>query len=207
MKGPRTERSFIEKARRAQIIEAAVEVIAERGYAMASLARIAQHAGISKGVISYHFAGKDELIERLVEQVYGEIGAFIGPRRDGRAEAAARLRMHIESLAEYMRSHRARHIALIEIFGSFRTGDGALYYGVERAEPVYSTLEEIFRDGQRSGEFRDFDVRVMAVSLQSAIDGMFAYWRAHPDVDLTAYAGELADLFAHATRAGGPAGH
>ncbi|MEV7908062.1 TetR family transcriptional regulator, partial [Streptomyces anulatus] len=47
-------KSFIERARRAQIIASAIEVIAEHGFANASLARIAKHAGISKGVISYH---------------------------------------------------------------------------------------------------------------------------------------------------------
>ncbi|MFD6455458.1 TetR family transcriptional regulator, partial [Nocardia sp. NPDC060220] len=42
-------RSFIEEARRRQIIAATVEVVSELGYANASLARIAERAGISKG--------------------------------------------------------------------------------------------------------------------------------------------------------------
>jgi AcrR family transcriptional regulator len=46
------QRSFIEEARRRQIIASAVEVISEVGFGNASLARIAEHAGISKGVIS-----------------------------------------------------------------------------------------------------------------------------------------------------------
>ena len=50
--------SFIEKARRTQIIECAIETIAEVGYAQASLGQIAKRAQISKGVISYHFANK-----------------------------------------------------------------------------------------------------------------------------------------------------
>ena len=42
----------------------AIEVLAELGYAQTSFARIAERAGISKSVISYHFAGKDELLDR-----------------------------------------------------------------------------------------------------------------------------------------------
>ena len=60
--GGQKPRSFIEEARRAQIISSAIEVIAELGFARASLAQIARHAGISKGVISYHFAGGEVLI-------------------------------------------------------------------------------------------------------------------------------------------------
>jgi TetR/AcrR family fatty acid metabolism transcriptional regulator len=46
-------RSFVSNARRAQIVEAAIETVADVGYAGASLSRIAVRLGISKGVISY----------------------------------------------------------------------------------------------------------------------------------------------------------
>ncbi|MBV9802070.1 MAG: TetR family transcriptional regulator, partial [Solirubrobacterales bacterium] len=59
-------RTFIEQARRAQIVGVAIDTIAELGYAQASLARIAERAGISKGVIAYHFAGKEDLIAEVV---------------------------------------------------------------------------------------------------------------------------------------------
>ena len=75
--------TFIEKARRAQIVAAAVEVIAEVGYAKASLAAIAVRAGISKGVISYHFSGKDELMVTIVETIYGDAAAHIVERMEG----------------------------------------------------------------------------------------------------------------------------
>ena len=42
--------SFIEKARRTQIVECAIETIAEVGYAQASLGQIAKRAQISKGL-------------------------------------------------------------------------------------------------------------------------------------------------------------
>ncbi|MFD8547214.1 TetR/AcrR family transcriptional regulator [Streptomyces sp. NPDC059649] len=195
------ERSFIEKARRAQIMDAAVETIAVRGFAKASLAQIAERAGVSKGVISYHFAGKSELIERLVEQIYEGIGAFVEARLDKEAGATAWLRVYVESVAAYMQDHRSQLMALGEIFSNFRTDDGALRYGVASSEPLYVGLEQVFLEGQRSGEFRAFDVRVMAVSLQAGIDHMFAYWSAHPEHDLAAHARQLASIFEHATRA------
>ena len=198
---PEPERSFIEKARRAQIIDAAVDTIAVRGFAKASLAQIAERAGISKGVISYHFSGKDELIEQVVEQVYEEIGVFVGARLEEQAGAAVWLRVYIESVAEYMHGHRTQLAALGEIFSHFRTADGAPRYGVASSEPLYTALEEVFLKGQEDGEFRTFDVRVMAVSLQAGIDNMFAYWSAHPGHELSSYARELAGIFERATRA------
>ena len=51
------ERTFTVTARRAQIVQAAIDTIAEVGYAKASLDRIGARIGISKGLIGYHFAG------------------------------------------------------------------------------------------------------------------------------------------------------
>jgi AcrR family transcriptional regulator len=198
---PEPERSFIERARRAQIIGAAVETIAVRGFAKASLAQIAERAGISKGVISYHFSGKDELIERVVEQIYEEISAFVGARLEEQDGASVWLRVYIESVAEYMQGHRTELAALGEIFSHFRTADGAPRYGVASSEPLYTALEKVFVKGQGDGEFRTFDVRVMAVTLQAGIDNMFAYWSAHPEHDLASYARELAAIFERSTRA------
>ncbi|GAB2962059.1 TetR/AcrR family transcriptional regulator [Nonomuraea fastidiosa] len=194
-------RSFIEEARRAQIVAAAIEVIAEAGYGQASLARIAKHAGISKGVISYHFAGKDELMEEVVERTYGGIAEHVMARMEGLTTATELLRAYVLAVAEHMRGHRAQLAALGEIFHNFRDADGKPRYGVHTSEQIYQTLEHFYRMGQESGEFRDFDVRVMAVTQSAAIDNMFAYWAAHPEHDLDAHANELADLFERACRA------
>ncbi|WP_279583347.1 TetR/AcrR family transcriptional regulator, partial [Fodinicola feengrottensis] len=62
--------TFIEQARRAQMVQCAVEEIAENGYPAASLAAIARRAGVSRGVISYHFADKDDLVEQVIADFY-----------------------------------------------------------------------------------------------------------------------------------------
>jgi AcrR family transcriptional regulator len=52
-------RTFTEEARRTQIVTAAIETIAELGYAQTSFTQIAKRAGLSgTSLISYHFTGK-----------------------------------------------------------------------------------------------------------------------------------------------------
>ncbi|MCG5212048.1 TetR/AcrR family transcriptional regulator [Streptosporangium sp. KLBMP 9127] len=194
------KRSFIEQARRAQIIDSAIEVIAEAGFGKASLALIAKHAGISKGVISYHFAGKDELMEEVVDQVYADVVTFALARMADQETALGLLRTQILTVAEHMRGHRTRLKALNEIFHNLRRPDGTPRYGIESSEELFRSLEQIYLLGQQTGEFREFDIRVMAISHSASVDSMFAYWSAHPEHDLDAHARELADLFEHATR-------
>lgn len=199
-------RSFIEQARRAQIIASTIEVLAEVGFGKASLALIAQRAGISKGVISYHFAGKDELMEKVVEAVFTEIVELVGPQLEALTSGTELLRTQIRSVTAYMREHRPQLLAIGEVVRNLRRPGGEPRYGLADSDWLYEALEYIYRTGQASGEFRPFDTRVMAVTHQAAVDTMFAYWEAHPEHDLDAHAEALVEIFLRATRSDSPEG-
>ncbi len=51
----------------AQIIDAAIRVLARQGYARTSLADIAREAGMSKGAVHYHYSTKEALIDQVLE--------------------------------------------------------------------------------------------------------------------------------------------
>lgn len=95
-------------ARRAQIIEAAIATVTAVGYGQASLARIAAEAGISKSVISYHFVNKEDLLEKVVEQVLADWDASMRPMVDAEPTATGRLAAYIRSRLAYLRDNRTR---------------------------------------------------------------------------------------------------
>ncbi len=196
----RKRNPIIEEARRRQIIDAAIETVASVGYAQASLSRIAQHARISKSVISYHFAGKDELLEQVVKQIYADTWAFIQARLETETTAAGRLRAYIQANLDYLRSHRSRVLAVGDIVGSHRAADGTPRFATTTDEAVITLLTDILRQGLDDGEFRDFDPQVVAVTVGQALIGALGRWAVDPTVDLTAYANELITLFDRATR-------
>jgi AcrR family transcriptional regulator len=57
---------------RAALLEAAVEVFAERGYREASVGEIAARAGYSKGALYWHFESKGDLFFALLEESIDE---------------------------------------------------------------------------------------------------------------------------------------
>lgn len=191
------EPSFIERARREQIIAAAIGTLAAYGWGAASLALIAAHAGISKGVISYHFAGKDELMEAIVESVYRGIAERVIPKIEGLAPTAL-VRAHIKAVAADLVVHRDELLALGEIIANQRTADGARRWSIADNDALYKGLERTYRAGQAAGEFRDFDTRVVAVTVQAALDSMLSYYVAFPGIDLVAYADQLAEFVVRA---------
>ncbi|MGW7485131.1 TetR/AcrR family transcriptional regulator [Nonomuraea muscovyensis] len=193
------ERSFIETARRAQIVQCAIDVIAEAGYAQASLARIAKRAGISKGIISYHFDSKDELVQQIVQDAFALGDAFVRPRIEAQTTAAGMLRAYIEASVEFYRTHRQHMLALLDIWTNFRTEDGRQRLGMRDNEAEMSDVEQILRLGQATGEFGEFSTRVLAVAVKQAVDGVLILMASYDDVDFDTYARELAALFDRAT--------
>jgi AcrR family transcriptional regulator len=191
------DRSFTATSRRSQIVAATIETIAELGYAQTSFARIAERAGLSSTrLISYHFAGKQELIEQVISEVSTEISEFMAARLAGCASAREMLHGYIEGNLEFIAGHRTQMKALLGIFLA-----GALDYDPESTElVVLDPVERILRQGQESGEFRDFDTRVIAASVRRSVDGIPMLLESHPDLDLGGCAAELCTLFDLATR-------
>lgn len=54
---------------RARLLAAAARVVAQRGHAGATLDAIAADAGLSKGAVYWHFEGKRQLLQELVEEL------------------------------------------------------------------------------------------------------------------------------------------
>ena len=190
-------RSFVTSARRAQIVDAAIETLAEVGYANASLSRIAVRLGISKGVISYHFAGKDDLIAEIVSQVLERARAYMQPRIEAQTTGPEMLRAYIESNLGFIRDNPKQLSALIEIIRATIAGAKSPFSG-NRDAGVH-ILAELLTRFQTAGDFRtDFDPNAMAIAIRAVID--VAPGRlADPAFDIDQYARETVTIFHLAT--------
>jgi AcrR family transcriptional regulator len=187
-------RTFTETGRRAQIVTAAIEVIAEVGYAGASFSRIAKHAGLSStGMISYHFAGKEDLLAACVAEIEQVMGAFMQPRIEAAVGHVARLRTYVEANVALVGEHAAAVRALIDIVRSGAAQSAA----VDNRRAVF---EEHFRTGQAAGAFRPFDAQTVAIALISGLDAVVvtAAVEQPGPAELARRGRELADLFERA---------
>src|SRR6516164_2240071 len=171
--GQEEGRTFTETARRAQIVAAAIDTIAELGYGRASLARIAETAGTSKGVIIYHFGGKEELIRELVAEVVAGGVAYMEPRIDAKPTGAGKLRAYIESNLAFMRENRNHMVAIVEIVLNARTADDSRLYRLAVQDDGVAALQQLLAYFQGTGEFRaGFDPHVTAMAIRAAINAV-----------------------------------
>jgi AcrR family transcriptional regulator len=190
-------RTFTESGRRTQIVTAAIEVIAEVGYAKASFSQIAKHAGLSStGMISYHFAGKDDLLAACVAEIEQVTDAFMQSRIQAADGHVAVLRAYVEANVALVGEHPAPVRALIDIVRNVP----AQRAGVNQRLALF---EEHFRSGQAAGAFRPFDTRTVTIALMNGLDAVVV--TAAVDLpepsELARIGRELADLYVQATAA------
>jgi len=205
MAADQEKRSFIETARRAQIVECAIETVAELGFAQASLAQIAKRAKVSTGVILYYFATKDDLIREVGAHVFKAGEEYVRPRVDIHQDRARdALLSFIAANVEYIASNPKNALALMNIMRAGRMESGATRVDPAIEEPRRAGFRSILEWGQRTGEFRPFDVRVMMVTIIEALDVIPSQLATEPDLDLKAYGKTLVELFDHATRSHSP---
>ncbi|MGY0693138.1 TetR/AcrR family transcriptional regulator [Virgibacillus sp. FSP13] len=87
-----------------QIIEAAVEVIAENGYHASQVSKIAKKAGVADGTIYLYFANKEDILVSLFEEKMGQFVEQIAISIDKKQNASEKLHtlieMHFHQLAQ-----------------------------------------------------------------------------------------------------------
>ncbi|MEU6852458.1 TetR/AcrR family transcriptional regulator [Actinacidiphila alni] len=99
---------------RERLLQATVELVEERGYEATTLADITRRAGTARGLVSYYFAGKRELLQSAVHRLmHMELAAALErePRTDNAQERLARAIDGILGLTQrhttLMRTHMA----------------------------------------------------------------------------------------------------
>lgn len=195
-------RSFVEQARRAQIIDAAIATIADVGYASATLSRIAARAGVSTALVSYHFDGRDDLMLAVMATLNQRTDDAVTADTAGAASYIEALRDLIASMVRYFGTHRTEVLAHGHMYTGAPTDSVVARRGADDHRAGVADLAQMFREGQEHGEFRDFDVDVMATALMATLQAVPGELLTDPS-RTEPYAHEVAELFVRAVRRGG----
>lgn len=168
--------SFIEEQRRAQIVNAGVEVLANNGYAKASLMQIALEAGVSKGVVTYHFADKNDLLTEVLTQVMARWWGYIQPHLAAAEGAWAKLEAYLRYQVSYVVEHPKDLIAVGEITNNHRDSDGSHTFMREALGEELELLRGLLSEGQAEGAFRAFDLDLVSMAIEGAVEAVLHRW-------------------------------
>lgn len=156
--------------------------------------------GPTKGVVTYHFPDKANLLGQVVVTLYQHAGDEIQSTVEGAANARNALRGYLEANLNFIAAH-PRHVqAAIEVMANLRNRGNEPVFTPDAADPVTDRLAGLLRAGQLAGQFGGFDCRSLALMLRAAIDTAAAHLITDPSFDLPTYRRELIELADRATR-------
>ena len=160
--------------RREEIVQAALQVIGDKGVHGLTITEIAGRAGMSDANIYRHFKGKQEILEAL--------GDFISEAVMGKAAGiAAGKGSALEKIEIIFRSHAALIAAnpglpRFMLSEEIHLGDPRLAKTIAGKMSGYiETLSDIIAAGIKSGELRSLSPRETAITLLGMIQ--FTAWR------------------------------
>jgi AcrR family transcriptional regulator len=168
---PRAERAAGRS--RAELIDAAVAVFAERGYAAASVDEVIQRAGLSKGTFYFNFAGKDDLFAAVVhERIDAPARELmrISEEAPGDVPTAARISA---ALAELVRNERTSILLLNEYWSQAVRDRGlARRYRARQRVLRNALASTLVARHEHTGVPLTFDARRLAEAFLALAQGL-----------------------------------
>jgi AcrR family transcriptional regulator len=158
---PRWERR--KESRPAELLDAALDLFVERGYAATRLDDIASRAGVSKGTLYLYFANKEELFKALVrENIVALLDRFRSQIAASEQPAAVLLEQFIRRWWADFGATRLSGICKLIMAEAGNFPEVARFFHDEVIQPNGELLGSIIARGVARGEFRPVDVEVAA---------------------------------------------
>jgi AcrR family transcriptional regulator len=164
---------------RAALVSAARRLFAARGYAAVGTEQIVRAAGVTRGALYHHFAGKEQLLEAAYEQIEAEllqrIAAEVGARAAG--DPLGELALGATALIDASRDPEVHRIGLLDapsVLGWERWREIGRRYGMGLTEAVLTAAVE-------AGQIPRQPVRPLAHVLLGALDEAALYVARAPD--------------------------
>jgi AcrR family transcriptional regulator len=197
-------------ARPAEIVDAALEVFAERGFSAARLDDVAARAGISKGTLYLYFPSKEELFKAVVRQaLLPNLARVERLLREHPGPAAAQVELMIGQIGALLQNTRIGAIPKLIIAESGNFPELARFYLEEVIQRGLGLFATVLERGIASGELRAVDVGHGARTLVAPVL-LAAIWKstfeahAGAELDAQAFLASAADVLLTGLRADGP---
>jgi AcrR family transcriptional regulator len=178
------KRRLSAQERRARILDAAVELIAQRGYDRISVSEIAAAAGCSKAVLYDHFKSKGELAVAAVEETNLALLSHVAAAVDAVRDESKRVRIE-RGLDAFFEFIQQRPTACRTLFRD-PSADPEVFDAHTRAKRVASQgVAAMLASGfDREPQHDDHELmlELFGEILTSALAGLALWWEYNPEV-------------------------
>ena len=166
-------RKASKEVRQLQLIEATIDSLAKRGYSETTMADVADGAGLSRGIVNFHFESKEKLLIATLQHMYDEYSAHWRNALQKAGDDPAR-QLQALVAADFDRS----------ICNKRKLAAWCAFWGEAKSRPTYQALssardavyQNIFIDLcaalKQSGDYT-YEPQVMALALSAMTEGLW----------------------------------
>lgn len=147
-------------ARPGELLEAALNLFVEKGFASTRVEEVAKRAGVSKGTLFLYFSSKEELFKAVVrENISGRFVEWNAEFEDFSGSSAEMLRYCMTSWWERIGSTKASGITKLMMSEAKNFPELADFYQREVIKPGHELIQRVLQRGIDQGEFRPMDLK------------------------------------------------
>lgn len=159
--------------RKQQLLDAAAELFADRGYGATRIADICTAAGVAKGLFYWYFPTKGALFAELVRTMRQRLRRAQGAVLDPDTDAVTRLADGAAASVRFMADHAA-YFALLDVE---RTDPEVAEVLAEGAGVYLDDVRRIVVEGQRAGVIADGPPELVAVGVLGTVSSFSNSYR------------------------------
>ena len=165
-------RDSLRDLRRSQIIAGARSIVASEGIGALTIGALEEILGFSRGVITYHFRDKDEIVDAVLQSAVHEIDLGTKAKVDASATPAEKVRAVLAANLRGFVDHREAGLILLSFWGRLssdpkaRKANAALY---ARYRERTATL---LVPAMASGAFAAHDPQALAAVIVGIVLGL-----------------------------------
>lgn len=158
-----------------QILDAAVEVIAENGYHSSQVSKIAKEAGVADGTIYLYFDNKEDILISLFQEKMGQfiekIEDAIQSEQDADKKLYTLIEMHLQQLTENPKLAIVTQLELRQSNKHLRLKINAVL------KRYLQIIDDVLKDGMEKGIFHDhLNIRLVRQMIFGTIDEVVTNW-------------------------------
>jgi TetR/AcrR family transcriptional regulator len=161
---PKRERR--KEARPGELLDAALALFVEKGFAATRVEEVAARAGVSKGTLFLYFPSKEELFKAVVrETIAGRFDEWNAEFERFEGDSAEMLRFCLHAWWERIGMTAASGITKLVMSEAGMFPELAAFYQEEVIGPGHDLLKRILKRGIDRGEIRPMDIEYGVYSL------------------------------------------
>jgi len=157
-----------------KIIEAAVDIFAQKGFHETTMKEIADAAGVGKGTIYIHFKNKDHLFSEILDNGIDNLAQYVENEINNIVSPGEKLKRAIKAQLEYFSKHEDFCLFLFREVWGYRQDLKDKIIKLHNKHTVI--IKEIIAEGIENGVFNMDDENTVSASIVGMIYGAAVHW-------------------------------